>query len=590
MVNQFTLLASRMILSYESDSTTQQLSNGSQFLKCPLLLLYQRPDSFDAELSSSRSLHLDRSRFLEIDVTSGWNDILHGELHVRAATASLRVQTSDAKVVDNKLEISKRSDAGVIKFRSLSPGSKVKILVPFTVENDLNDIALKLEFSYTTNKGTFFFANNPSISIMLPLGVNVQDMFKQKALFSKFTISSATTSPLRLLKSDLEPSDTFEACSGGGLRNPVMIFPRQPASLLYKIIRRTSKTKPISFYGPRKNKSNLSLVIHYICLEEEINHAVKSALDEALSSSYLYTYSRLIISVVLSQLHLRISSYDLERIALLGELPTSIFSDVRWRDLFLGLESIDDQQEDTAALLAQWIQAWSDQQTRIALLPVDASEETISKSRSIVIPVDIPCISVVHTADIKLLRKASVLGEIVAVTNEPIPASLQIKWTRAWDWAPPFERQLDKSQYMDFVYEVSAPTDTWLVGGKRKGHFRVSYTKVEASAQVLNFPILLIPIKEGYLAYPHLEIKSSPAENKPSLDDHGGSNGAIPSVVEAQNSGVTSETDYKNLGEAIRVISNARKTTLSLDASGPQGGAWLLESEARGDETDLFAP
>jgi hypothetical protein len=45
---------------------------------------------------------------------------------------------------------------------------------------------------------------------------------------------------------------------------------------------------------------------------------------------------------------------------------------------------------------------------------------------------------------------------------------------------------------------------------------------------------------------------------------------------------ITCETNYKNSGETIRVITNAWKTTVSLDASGPQGGAWLLESERRG--------
>ena len=51
------------------------------------------------------------------------------------------------------------------------------------------------------------------------------------------------------------------------------------------------------------------------------------------------------------------------------------------------------------------------------------------------------------------------------------------------------------------------------------------------------------------------------------------------SATRAAKPVVSCETDYKTSGETIRVISDARKTTVSLDASGPQGGAWLLETE-----------
>jgi trafficking protein particle complex subunit 10 len=595
VVKQVVLHASRMILSYESEVLTQPVLSGPKFFKCPRLLLYQRPDAFDVKLFASKYLHLDRNRLVEIELSSGWNDVLNGELHVRAATAGLRLHTSDAKVVDNQLEIPKKSEAGVIRFGALQSKSKVKILVPFSLENDVNDISLKLEVSYTTDKGTFFLANNPSISIMLPLGVNVQDVFKHKALYSKFTISSATSSPLRLLKSKLEPSDTFEARKGGDLPNPVMIFPRQPASLLYKITRRsTQATQSSSSTSRKKNRSSLSLIIHYICLEEEIDDAITSALCEALSESPLHKYNRLIIPTVLWQLDSRRSPYILERTALTGEFSTSILSGINWREFFSGLGRGNGQDEDIAASLARWIQTWCEQRPYIQLQPLDTSDETIAKSRSIIIPVDVPSVTAVHTADIKLIHKAPTSGEVVATTNEPIPASLEIKSTRIWDLKPPSEKRpsqagagVPEATDIDFVYEVSAPTDAWLIGGKRKGHFRIPSSKDDAPPRGFAFPIVLIPVKEGYLPYPHLEIKPS-AIPKPATTG-GRGNGPIPANDQAGKADIiTCETDYKNIGETIRVISNARKTTVSLDASGPEGGAWLLESEKRRAENGVF--
>lgn len=40
---------------------------------------------------------------------------------------------------------------------------------------------VKIELTFTTPKGEFFFAANPSVPVALPLAVNVQDVFKRDA-------------------------------------------------------------------------------------------------------------------------------------------------------------------------------------------------------------------------------------------------------------------------------------------------------------------------------------------------------------------------------------------------------------------------
>ena len=412
------------------------------------------------------------------------------------------------------------------------------------------------------------------MSIILPLGVNVQDVFKHKALFSKFTISSATGSPLRLLKSQLEKSEDFEAQCGFSFAQPVVVFPRQPASMLYKISRLASR----GTYPRKGARKSLSLVLHYICLEEEVDNAIAHALEQVLKDTSLQPYSRLVTPTVLGELRARLSAYDLERVAILSEVSTSVLSTVRWVDHFAGLGRTDDNQ-DIGTLLAEKLRAWLQETPDIPLLPLTTDEDTISISRSIIIPVDVPPVTVVHTADLILSDTSSVPSDTaVAASNQPISASLTINWTRIWDTETALESS--GAQDLEFVYEVSGPTDTWLIGGKRKGHFKIQKDQ-EQSKETLSFPVVLIPLREGFLPFPNVEIKSAPVTRL--LRSGAGSpevsaNPANPAVV-------TCETDYKNAGETIRVISDARKTTVSLDASGPQGGAWLLETERRGAGT-----
>lgn len=520
-------------------------------------------------------MHLDRNRFLEIELLSGWNEVSSGELHIRAATAGLRVQTSEAKVVDGSVELSKKLEAGVVRFGALKSASSVKLRMPFNLEHEVNDISLKLEVSYKTDKGDFLLATTPQMSIILPLGVNVQDVFKHKALFSRFTISSATTSPLRLLRSRLERSELFETDCGTTLTNSVVIFPRQPASMLYKIMKSAS-VKPGMRTQKKDPRSCLSLVLHYICLEEEIGNAVSQALRHALETTPLYQYTRLVTPIVLSELRTRMTPYDLERTAILSELSTSIISSVAWDGHLAGLGFTADGDQNISTMLAEAVQTWQRSNPIIPLLPVSMDDAAIAGSRSIIIPVEVPSVTVVHTADLKLGERSSIPASTTAVaSHHPIAASLRIKWTRMWDME---EESESKPDNLEFVYEVSAPSETWLIGGKRKGHFKVPNKPLEQGQKpTLEFPVMLVPLREGYLPYPNVEIRPVPITRVIRSSSSGGHDGD----AQPKQAMVNCETDFKNSGETIRVISDARKTTVSLDASGPQGGAWLLETERR---------
>lgn len=540
-----------------------------------MLLIYQRAEALNLQLFASRNLHLDRNRSLEIELSTGWNDITHAELHVRAATAGLRLQTSEAKVINGLLEQHKKPEGGILHLGVMPRNATAKLRIPFSVEHEVSDITIRLEISYTTDKGHFFFATTPSVSVILPIGVNVQDVFKRRALFSKFTISSATSSPLRLLNTKLENSDIFEAHCGVTPSRPIGIFPRQPATILYKITRKSRQARRASKSSRRDDKASLSLVLQYTCLEEEIDTAVRQNLLRFLQEEDFHHYTRLVVPVVLREMSERLSPYDLEKIAVLGEISTTLLSDVRWRDQFSGLGRTLDQNQDIATFLAEKLNVWQRKTPSIPLPDVSSIEPIFPGIRSIIIPVDVPSVTVVYTANLKLLETSSVPSTTaVAVFNEPIAASLNVKWTRIWDTQPTTESAAyNKQNDMEFFYEISGAADKWLIGGCRKGHLAVPYsTESEDSSRGFSFPVILIPLREGYLPFPNLDIKSVA---RSAASDEEGDN------ANAQGT-VTCEVDYKNSGETIRVVSDARKTTVSLDASGPQGGAWLLESERRG--------
>lgn len=217
-----------------------------------------------------------------------------------------------------------------------------------------------------------------------------------------------------------------------------------------------------------------------------------------------------------------------------------------------------------------------------------------TQQQSILIPVDVPSIPVVHTADIRLQRPIPSLVEPadeyeapVVCVNQLLPATLHLKWTRVWDTSKldTSITSVEEAAGDEFSYDVTAPSDTWLVGGRKKGHFVIparNSTNGEGdpmSSSPINeadIPLVLIPLREGYLPYPSVEVRESAPSDANGSDGHGHGQGQgrkSPAVVGH------CETDYRNLGETVRVVADRRRVTVSLDASGAGGGPLVLDSE-----------
>jgi hypothetical protein len=363
----------------------------------------------------------------------------------------------------------------------------------------------------------------------------------------------------------------FESTFGVPPGNRVMIFPRQPASLLYKIKRKKAVKNGL------KTPKTMYLKLHYSVLRDEIEVLIEGSLIKALDSTTLRPLSRLVLSSVLPEARSHLTGIELERAALLGTIPTTFLARVDYLRIFHGLGK-DENGIDLSQSLASFLRTWQAENPTLVLPTSGPAEPS-----SILIPVDIPSVAIVHTADIRLrpLPAGSTFSspDSVAPTvccHQLLPATLHLKWTRMWDTVTPPSEQAD----LEFSYEISAPQDTWLLGGRRKGHFvipapasddeRERSSSVDTEAEI---PILLIPQREGWLPYPSVELREVRSTD---LGDRPAAAG-----MRAEAGDVHHETDLRNIGETVRIVADRTRVTLSLDASGPGGGPLVLEVEKR---------
>lgn len=99
-------------------------------------------------------------------------------------------------------------------------------------------------------------------------------------------------------------------------------------------------------------------------------------------------------------------------------------------------------------------------------------------TRSIVIPVDVPQLQVIHTVEINILSDTNYKSlttayapQMVAV-GQAIPAELVIRHSRSWNATQAKDEVVDVGdEDLEFFYEVQNNLEVWLVSGRKRAHF-----------------------------------------------------------------------------------------------------------------------
>ncbi|MCJ1438305.1 hypothetical protein MMC27_007693 [Xylographa pallens] len=516
--------------------------------------VWPRQGSVEVRASLYPHIHLEESRSVMCEILSGANTISSGKLLVRAASAGLRLHTANAELIDADSRVLDRSQGGIVCFELIPAHTSIKIRIPYRLDNEMREISLRTEISYTTADGSFIYGDSHTLPVLLPLGVNVHDVFKQHALFSKFSISTSTANPLRLLKCQLEGTEDFGTSSPKMQTTDICVFSRQPASMVCKITPKQRIERRTDTLQTR-----LSMRIRYLCLDEEILATILARFTGSLRNSDFEDFSRPLLQWLSTIVRTKLSHENLELMGLLREVEMSIFQDFNWEQIVVALPM--DRQDKLLSWLSQWCHDNS-----VIEIPQNFDE---GQARTITIPVDVPQTQVVHTARLRVLGKTHEIRELggsIAV-GHCIPAELLLQHTRRWDVKGKGKVPEQEHRALEFYYELDASPETWLIGGRRKAQFSAQ------EDEVVTFPVLLIPQRAGHLLFPSIEVKR--------FEKQGDASGDVMSALDAA---VTCEVDYQSQGRSVLVVPNLRSTTVGLEPEAGGRGAWLVDAQSRPSE------
>jgi hypothetical protein len=313
----------------------------------PYIWCYPPVDGLEARISFPHYINLEETRTLEVELESGRNAVSKGVLRVRPATAGLRLRLAEITIVDGKIDMTTNAESGKIEFVDFGPGSSVRFRLPYTIDENHTTLSAKLDVAYETDKGRFTYSSANTIVSTLPVSVNVQDIFRDDVLFSRFTVSPAMLVPLRVLGCDIPNSEFFEV--EPSMRGPVAldVFPKQPASVLYKI-------RPRQERQTQGSKRSLRLTVQFTCLDEECLMLVKQRFREAVEQSKFRHLSRLLTPHVVEAFQTQLSTADMETIGLVREVEMLSFESVQWGGVLSALR--EPLRKEVQDWLLQWHQ------------------------------------------------------------------------------------------------------------------------------------------------------------------------------------------------------------------------------------------
>ena len=302
------------------------------------ILVWSNPQNLSLDVSANTNIDLSKPKAFIVKITNGLLSVSAGTLILRPASSGLRLHTSEPEVIGGDIDTADTTQPGSIQFGKIASEADARIQIPFNLDTEMSHIIIKAEFKYTTDNGDFIFASDFTIHTGLNITVNVQDTFKHDALFSRFTVASATQMPVHILNTSIQDSDDFEAYTAPTKKAGVTAYAGQAYSLIGKMSPKGENQRS----GPTKPESRrLLLDIEYLCVDEAVVSMFETSLSGALKAAKLSVYSNILCQHFRSRSYRVLTAHEIEASSLVQECNMVGYEDYEWDQVMALLPPVE---------------------------------------------------------------------------------------------------------------------------------------------------------------------------------------------------------------------------------------------------------
>lgn len=487
----------------------------------PSIYIYPRNGAPQLQASHAPLVDLPQKRNVSIRLKWPSIDISEAQLRLKPATAGARLDIQSAHCVEGtNFEIKRIDDSHVLVFTNIQAEEETVFEIPYSLDDPSTlSMSIRAEMQYESSGGRCEYYDTLSFMTLLPIGVNVQDVFQKDATFSRFTFAPSRLVPISILDCKLEGTAGCEV-NAPSWAEPVDAFPKQPVSWVVQMRTRSQASA---------TDEKLVLTVSYNCVDEMLldtivhDFAHQATRSDGAHGSLLASALRPLASHLRNKLHTLWTEQDIELAALTSEVTMWTYEELGW-DSILNIFAKHHREP-----MKKSLQEWHESRIKDPLnMDVDAAP-----MRTLRLLVDPPRTDMLVTTRIKVDDGVS------CIVGQPILAKLCV--------ASDVRANIDA----EVTVEITGQTDSWLVGGQRKAAFMASRREFEGV-------VVLIPQKTGSLLLPGVEVKCRDAK------DNGKS--------------VAYEVDNLSSATVVDVRAGVGSTTVGLGDGEASEGYWLLDA------------
>ena len=494
----------------------------------PSVMVYPRFDAVSLEIMPSTSIVLGETKKLSLVLHAGNVEMSCCKIRLRAASAGLRLNLHESTSLSS-LNIIREKESSVLELDDVDPKTSVAVEIPYTLESASDpSIVVKCEVKYDMQGDSFSFFKTCSTDVILPLSVNVQDIHRSSHWFSKFLIRPATLVPIVLWGCSIDDDSGTEVESGNDFNEPLMVFPHQPATW-------TVRLRQTDAQQDRRLRFN----VRYQCLDELILNSLKRHLASALNQTPYAQPGSLLSTHLVQTIRNGWTEQDLEVAGLTQGIEMWRMQDLDWPSVLCAFDP------NTKEKIRLWIEQWH---STISTVPIDMNQAPV---RLLKLSVDLPSRPPVVETGFRLQS-----GSSIVPVGQPLVSELT--------FGTIVRGHEINAQELDLSFELFAPSEAWLIGGRKKGSFR-------ATTEEMSLRVILFPQRTGTLLLPAIDVRCR-------RRDQSSASGWVDVVVDVHN---------RTLSKTLQVTPDLRSTTIGLmSAEGEQvSSGVMVDSQSRGPRT-----
>ncbi|PKI83126.1 hypothetical protein MVES1_003047 [Malassezia vespertilionis] len=474
-------------------------------------------DTLAVHAGVRRDVHLDAPHCVELRIQPGHN-MVDGTIHLEMDQDVRLAPWSDAEpyamqcsAPDAKLDSS--ADGSLLRLSSIAPHCECRIVLPLAMAPRTGRFELSVLVQYTTAQShpeeQRAFARVLDICLALPLGIQIEDHFRTKCIFSRLTMESSGKRYVRICapKLDTPPASALEVAIEA--EDALVLAPGNPIAFLLQFLRRGAERRA-------NDAPPFQLTVAYRTLQDEVTAMLFYLLALQLVRTEIPTnWTHGDQTLLQSSLRAFVCEAEAEqRCGEGGMLCMPPFEACDWEKRAAQFE----WPRDKARLFVALVRAVLDAVPTAALSgAVESTNATFPRIdtptamaarvwqdaqacfawRTLSVPLSVPFMDAVHAVFLSP-------SETHAKMDYPIQVTITIRTTLAWGAAA---ADADLESPVHLQYNILNDYVHWLVLGTKKGTFTIP---AHTETHLHTLTASLLPVRPGALLLPHISVGPVP--------------------------------------------------------------------------------